>query len=274
MIDGPQLARRLTAAFSLKLVAEGEPDLSATPTIRVVDIEPPNGFGISISSTWRSQEARFSPDPFASRLLKSICCASEEQRQSCSCIASGFRARDIKSRFQIDGAGFEMGPFPQGEWRTFGLSCLRLTDHEASQKDAEEVATACLSLVLSLLTVDPVAAEIATPTNELEGAASRYEVTRYERSPANRAAAIAFHGSICKACDFDFAKTYGAIGQGFIEVHHTKPVSQLGGPVIVDPLVDLLPLCSNCHRIVHRQTPPIAVEELRSILGRNRHDPH
>src|SRR6266568_952698 len=152
MIDGLQLALRLTSAFSLRLAAEGEPELSATPTIRVVDIEPPNGFGISISSTWRSLEARFSPDPFASQLVKGLCTSSEQQRNSCFLVASAFKVRGVKSIFKIDGNTVEFGPLPPGEWRSFSLSCLRLTNHDASQVDAEEVTTACLSLVLSLLT--------------------------------------------------------------------------------------------------------------------------
>jgi 5-methylcytosine-specific restriction enzyme A len=268
MIDGPQLAKRLTSAFSLKLVAEGEPELSATPAIRAVDIEPPNGFVISISSTWRSLEARFSPDPFASQLIKSICNSSEQQRNSCFLVASAFKARGVKSTFKIDGNSIEFGPFPRGEWRSFALSSLRLTNHDASQVDAEEVSTACLSLVLSLLPSESLVFDNGEPSGSvLEGLATRQEVTRYERSPVNRAAAIALHGAICKACGFDFAKVYGAIGDGFIEVHHITPVSDLGGPVVIDPLVDLVPLCSNCHRMVHRRDPPVSVHELRSILA-------
>jgi len=262
MIDGLQLARRLTSAFSLKLAAEGE------SAIRLVDIEPPNGFRISISSTWRSLEARFSPDPFASQLLKSLCISSEQQRNSCFMVASAFRERGIKSYFKIDGNIIEFGPLPLGEWRSFSLSCLRLTNHDASQVDAEEVTTACLSLVLSLLTSESTISSIAEPSgNLLEGMVTRQEVTRYERSPVNRSAAIALHGAKCKACGFDFAKVYGNIGDGFIEVHHITPVADLGGPVAIDPLLDLIPLCPNCHRMVHRQDPPIPVDELRSVLA-------
>jgi 5-methylcytosine-specific restriction protein A len=270
MINGPQLARRLTSAFSLTLTAESGPELSATPAIRVVDIESPNGFVISVSSTWRSLEARFSPDPFASRLIKSICASSEQQRNSCSLVASAFRTRGVKSTFKIDGNSIEFGPFPPGEWRSFAISCLRLTNHDTSQVDAEEVSTACLSLVLSLLPPESLVSDTLEPIgNVLEGLATRQDVTRYERSPVNRAAAIALHGAICKACGFDFERVYGSIGEGFIEVHHITPVSDLGGPVAIDPLVDLVPLCSNCHRMAHRKNPPISVDELRSILARS-----
>jgi predicted HNH restriction endonuclease len=49
----------------------------------------------------------------------------------------------------------------------------------------------------------------------------------------------------------DFAKTYGDLGKEFIEVHHLYPVAQ--GERNVNPITDLIPLCSNCHSMIHRQ---------------------
>ena len=48
-----------------------------------------------------------------------------------------------------------------------------------------------------------------------------------------------------------FAKTYGDLGKEFIEVHHLHPVSE--GVREVNPVEDLIPLCSNCHSMIHRQ---------------------
>lgn len=31
----------------------------------------------------------------------------------------------------------------------------------------------------------------------------------------------------CEICGFDFAEVYGDLGNGFIEAHHTKPVSEM-----------------------------------------------
>lgn len=71
----------------------------------------------------------------------------------------------------------------------------------------------------------------------------------------------------CEACEFDFAKTYGGLGEHFIEAHHTLPVSQMGEDH-VSKVSDLALLCSNCHRMIHRKMPWLTVEELRSVLGR------
>ena len=101
---------------------------------------------------------------------------------------------------------------------------------------------------------------------EAEGAVMRVEVNRYERSPLNRAACIEVHGAVCKACGLDFGVRYGTVGVGFIEVHHIEPVSGIAPNTIVDPATDLVPLCPNCHAMVHRRTPPYSVEAIRAML--------
>jgi putative restriction endonuclease len=53
----------------------------------------------------------------------------------------------------------------------------------------------------------------------------------------------------CEACDFDFATKYGNAGDGFIEVHHKIPVSELK-PDARTKITDLALVCSNCHRIL------------------------
>ena len=58
-----------------------------------------------------------------------------------------------------------------------------------------------------------------------------------------RRKAIEIHGSTCIACGFDFEKTYGTHGKGFIEVHHIKPLSTYDGKEVnVDPYKDLVPV--------------------------------
>ena len=67
----------------------------------------------------------------------------------------------------------------------------------------------------------------------------------------------------CEGCGFEF-KAYGSRGEGFIEVHHTRPVHQLrtGDTTHLD---DLAMLCANCHRIVHRTRPWLTLDELKQI---------
>lgn len=94
-------------------------------------------------------------------------------------------------------------------------------------------------------------------------------VTRYERNPKNRENAIRAHGRSCMICGFNFEESYGDPGKGFIEVHHKKPVSKYEGELFIDPVQDLACLCSNCHRIIHRnRNKTLSVEELQEYYDK------
>lgn len=69
----------------------------------------------------------------------------------------------------------------------------------------------------------------------------------------------------CEVCTFDFAQFYGSLGEGFAEVHHIRPVAAGRGPRKVR-LVDLAIVCSNCHRMLHRRNPVLALDELRAKI--------
>jgi 5-methylcytosine-specific restriction protein A len=99
-----------------------------------------------------------------------------------------------------------------------------------------------------------------------EGGATRVWVNRYERNPRFRAACIARWGCMCAACGLQFSDRYGPLGNGFIHVHHLQPVSSSRSRRRIDPQRDLRPLCPNCHAMVHKQTPPLTVSELRKRL--------
>lgn len=61
-------------------------------------------------------------------------------------------------------------------------------------------------------------------------------------------------------------KKYGDLGKGFIHVHHITPLSQIGHSYKLDPVSDLLPLCPNCHAMVHRKTPAMHPQELKLLI--------
>lgn len=92
---------------------------------------------------------------------------------------------------------------------------------------------------------------------------------KYERNPKLREEALRIHGYKCCACNFDFENFYGEIGKDFIEVHHIKPLSEIKEEQVINPKYDLLPLCSNCHRMIHRsQKSVLTVESLKEIIER------
>lgn len=108
----------------------------------------------------------------------------------------------------------------------------------------------------------PAAGEAEFP----EGAVKRVAVNRYERSPRARDACIRHHGTKCAVCALDFEARYGEIGRGFIHVHHIRPLAGPGSKKHVDPTKDLIPVCPNCHAMLHRMDPPMDVEDLRRRL--------
>jgi len=93
-----------------------------------------------------------------------------------------------------------------------------------------------------------------------EGLKKIIESKVYQRSSKLRSIAIEHYTEdghiLCLACRFDFASFYGEIGAGFIEIHHTKPIFKYAdddlGQTISNALKNVAPVCSNCHRMIHR----------------------
>lgn len=106
------------------------------------------------------------------------------------------------------------------------------------------------------------------PRGSKEGKARVVASNVYERDPRNRKLAILYHGITCKACGFNFFDVYGEHGKDFIEIHHIKPLHQLqGNGVHIDPKTDMIPLCANCHKMVHRRKDvTLSLDELKAMI--------
>lgn len=95
-----------------------------------------------------------------------------------------------------------------------------------------------------------------------------------ERAPkivkAKKEQAMSKHGKlICEACIFVFEEMYGTLGTGFIECHHRTPLSQFKAEKRTT-LDDLALVCSNCHRMLHKQIDTLSVEGLGMIIKYSR----
>lgn len=79
----------------------------------------------------------------------------------------------------------------------------------------------------------------------------------------------------CHSCTFNFADFFGEkIGSNFIEIHHVKPIFQYEGWEIIqtlqNALQNLMPLCSNCHRMIHRNwAKPLEIAILIEGINNN-----
>lgn len=110
--------------------------------------------------------------------------------------------------------------------------------------------------------------EIDTPQKYYEGASKEISVNAYERNPDARAKCVEHHGYKCLVCSFDFESVYGDIGKNYIHVHHVKPLSQIRKEYEIDPIRDLIPVCPNCHAMIHKTKPALSVKELKKRLSK------
>ncbi|MBK9470033.1 MAG: HNH endonuclease [Gammaproteobacteria bacterium] len=274
-IDCSQLADSLSGRFRLSLSGSAASTAKGVGVaVRPADLSPPNGFMLLITPGWKSIDAEFVPDNYAGSLIRAMGNSGPRARELFSSLADVFVKKGYRIDLSINGSvTLPTAPLPVHPWARFEINVHRLTsaldDGDTAQlTSATDIAGVCLSLLLTLLPLEedegatPALYEARLP----EGACTKVVVNKYERSPANRAACIAVHGSVCKVCGFDFGKFYGQFGQGYIEVHHRIPIAKMSGNYVVNPVTDLVPLCSNCHSVVHRHNPPVDPEVLAGVI--------
>lgn len=105
------------------------------------------------------------------------------------------------------------------------------------------------------------------------------KVKTYERSNKLRTIAINHFKSdnwklYCKCCWFCFDLFYWEnIANNYIEIHHDTPIYQYENEdvekTLLNALNNLFPLCSNCHRMVHRQKKQKSVKEITNSINNN-----
>lgn len=110
--------------------------------------------------------------------------------------------------------------------------------------------------------------EVVGPPPLVEGAVCRVTVNAYERNPEARQRCIDAHGTACCICGFSFGSVYGAVAQGYIHVHHLRPLSDIRAEYVVDPVEDLRPVCPNCHAVLHLGGECRSIDDVRRLLGR------
>ncbi len=139
--------------------------------------------------------------------------------------------------------------------------------------DRDRLSAAAAAIRANLGAVTPVEAEEEEP--EVADAPEGRLLTRVHRTrerdrrlvQRKKEGVMAASGTLsCEGCGFDFADTYGSHGQGFIECHHTIPVSTLA-PGSRTRIADLALVCANCHRMIHRRSEWLSMDELRALIA-------
>lgn len=272
--EADRLASNLVSKFGLAVKATTHSGSDGQHVIiEPEDVHPNEGFAISILVGWRSLNIEFVPGKFAADLISYMSSASVENKHIFSGIAGHIIEEKGSLLLKINGA--ECDPtlpnsWPSG-WKSLSFSLrkspleINTDDHALTEHLINLWVERFFGCVISLTPL-----EETTDNPEIiglpEGAVREETVNRYERSRFNRSICLNFHGTNCKACGMDFRSIYGEIGAGFIHVHHIIPVSRLGAGYIINPIDDLIPVCPNCHAMLHRKDPPYLVDELKEII--------
>jgi 5-methylcytosine-specific restriction protein A len=261
---------RFGIAFTVERQMTGE---GPVYRIRPADLPPTIGFTVEIVVGWRSLEARFTPGSFAADLVRAMESSDAQQRMAFSVFAGAAQRAGATLVFRINETPVDpvSHAWPAG-WGSCDLSMRRsnlLWGENARDDDEQMRAWSCrfVGLVVALLPVEPVE---PPAIGEVEGAVVEVVSKRYERSRINRAACIEIQGTCCVVCGMDFGATYGAIGEGFIHVHHVVSVATVGPGTVIDPGRDLVPVCPNCHAMLHTSRPPLLPHVLRALFDERR----
>lgn len=163
---------------------------------------------------------------------------------------------------------------PNDMWKALEVNSRKRIpseDRVSNSKKAShitDVAITCMSLILMTGILESF--EETDQTGLPEGNRTKIIANKYERSGYNRVLCIREYGYKCWVCDMTFPDIYPGLGGDYIQVHHVVPVSQLGPNYVINPIEDLVPLCSNCHSMIHwpNQKTFRSPNELRNILGK------
>jgi 5-methylcytosine-specific restriction protein A len=214
------------------------------------------------------------PQRYAAFSVVDMSKASEEKKKIFSEYAKIVVERRAKIDFYINSIivnSTESETWPE-EWENYKCRISRSPiigeneEFNAGKITAEwaELITGMFLSLLNVITVEDCKSEYT------EGKVEKVQVNKYERNPINRELCLAVNGYVCKICGFDFETIYGKMGYHFIHIHHIVPVSKMGGEYIIRPAVDLIPVCANCHAMLHRNDPPYLPVELKQIIDQEK----
>ena len=99
-----------------------------------------------------------------------------------------------------------------------------------------------------------------------EGGRISVIVNRYERNKEARLKCIEHHGVSCCICGFNFEEIYGEELLGLIHVHHLVPLSKVDEKYRVNPVEDLVPVCPNCHAVIHHGSKTRSINEVKKLI--------
>jgi hypothetical protein len=100
-----------------------------------------------------------------------------------------------------------------------------------------------------------------------EGAFQEIVLTRRERSKSARLECLEHFGDeLCRVCGINFVEKFGEMGR-ILHVHHREDLA-LKSAGLVSGIDDLIPVCPNCHAMLHHTKPAMSTQKLKQLLKR------
>ena len=176
-------------------------------------------------------------------------------------------------------AGFEHNKYcrfhPVDLMDNASLSLFRLSEYglksapQSGQKLTEQLIDYIESCFKQNDTPIHYADEMEADIEHHEGAITECKYRRRIRNREARNRCIDIKGCKCTVCNFDFEAVYGEFGKGFIHVHHITPMAEREGKYFVDIQDDLVPVCPNCHAMLHKRIDDryLSIEDLSKIFN-------
>ena len=234
------------------------------------DLHPNEAFRLVLDPGWRSADVVLELGSYAGAMLRSIANASAEAKLTFRAFIGAMRTDGLQVKFALNGV--EIGP--ESTWPAEIGSLAMVVRRRAIVFDrssdadilglVDRLMIPAFGMLTSLIGVEEIDFESEGLS---EGKPYQTLLTRYERKRVNREACLRVHGPVCAACGFEFGRFYGLVGQDFIEVHHVESLADIGEEHPIDPAKDLVPLCSNCHAMAHRQRPAYSVGQLKEMIS-------
>jgi 5-methylcytosine-specific restriction enzyme A len=237
------------------------------------EIHENDGFSIEVRTSWRTAEVQFVPGRFARPLIEKMGHARPGAQAAFSALATA-ALKHGKLTFRVNGLELDVlnaSLWPR-QWQKLelGLKKQGVVFEELSRNELKQllgdIIAPVFGMCIALIGVDEVDADASA----LEGDSVEVISRRYERRPVNREICLSVRGRRCYCCNMDFGEVYGPSADGHIEVHHIVPASGMGAGYQINPVTELVPICSNCHSVVHLTNPATSVEDVKALVKTKR----
>jgi hypothetical protein len=108
------------------------------------------------------------------------------------------------------------------------------------------------------------------PIEYLERDPRKVLAIAYDRNRFARQACIDHYGARCFICGWEPGALFGEEFAGVIHVHHRTPVSVNRAAHRISPVQDLVPVCPNCHALIHAGGRTRSADEIAAMFRTRR----